>query len=169
MYKLKLGEVVTTIPTIGFNVETVDYKNIRYVAFRIDSHSLGLGCFAKCDGFLLVLLFGTWVARTRSDLCGAITTKTHKALSLLSIVTIAIVSMRVSAKIVICICVRVILIVVPAREELHKMINEDELREAVILGMVYRDIDLVDIVDITARAICSVCEQAGSPQCNDCR
>ena len=26
LYKLKLGEVVTTIPTIGFNVETVDYK-----------------------------------------------------------------------------------------------------------------------------------------------
>ena len=30
LYKLKLGEVVTTIPTIGFNVETVDYKNIRF-------------------------------------------------------------------------------------------------------------------------------------------
>jgi len=28
LYKLKLGEVVTTIPTIGFNVETVEYKNI---------------------------------------------------------------------------------------------------------------------------------------------
>merc|ERR1712087_326612 len=27
-YKLKLGEVVTTIPTIGFNVETVEYKNL---------------------------------------------------------------------------------------------------------------------------------------------
>jgi ADP-ribosylation factor protein 1 len=30
LYKLKLGEIVTTIPTIGFNVETVEYKNIRY-------------------------------------------------------------------------------------------------------------------------------------------
>lgn len=30
MYKLKLGEVVTTIPTIGFNVETVEYKNISF-------------------------------------------------------------------------------------------------------------------------------------------
>ena len=29
LYKLKLGEIVTTIPTIGFNVETVEYKNIR--------------------------------------------------------------------------------------------------------------------------------------------
>ena len=26
LYKLKLGEVVTTIPTIGFNVETVEHK-----------------------------------------------------------------------------------------------------------------------------------------------
>ena len=28
LYKLKLGEIVTTIPAIGFNVETVEYKNI---------------------------------------------------------------------------------------------------------------------------------------------
>ncbi|XP_952472.1 adp-ribosylation factor, putative [Theileria annulata] len=28
LYKLKLGEVVTTIPTIGFNVETVEYRNL---------------------------------------------------------------------------------------------------------------------------------------------
>merc|ERR1712070_262047 len=30
LYKLKLGEVVTTIPPIGFNVETVDCKNISF-------------------------------------------------------------------------------------------------------------------------------------------
>jgi len=29
VYKLKLGEVITTIPTIGFNVESVQYKNIH--------------------------------------------------------------------------------------------------------------------------------------------
>eukprot|EP01060_Flectonema_neradi_P035118 TRINITY_DN635_c0_g2_i1.p1 TRINITY_DN635_c0_g2~~TRINITY_DN635_c0_g2_i1.p1 ORF type:complete len:635 (+),score=100.22 TRINITY_DN635_c0_g2_i1:53-1957(+) len=29
LYKLKLGEVVTTIPTIGFNVETVTYRNLN--------------------------------------------------------------------------------------------------------------------------------------------
>ena len=28
LYKLKLGEVVTTIPTVGFNVETVQYKEV---------------------------------------------------------------------------------------------------------------------------------------------
>ena len=29
LYRLKLAEVVTTIPTVGFNVETVEYKNIK--------------------------------------------------------------------------------------------------------------------------------------------
>lgn len=30
LYKLKIGDVITTIPTIGFNVETVDYRNISF-------------------------------------------------------------------------------------------------------------------------------------------
>ena len=29
LYKLKLGEHVTTIPTIGFNVETIEYKGLN--------------------------------------------------------------------------------------------------------------------------------------------
>ena len=33
LYKLKLGEIVTTIPTIGFNVETVEYKNISFTVW----------------------------------------------------------------------------------------------------------------------------------------
>merc|ERR1712153_185866 len=35
LYKLKLGEVVTTIPTIGFNVETVEYKNISCTVWDV--------------------------------------------------------------------------------------------------------------------------------------
>ena len=35
MYKLKLGEIVTTIPTIGFNVETVEYKNISFTVWDV--------------------------------------------------------------------------------------------------------------------------------------
>eukprot|EP00929_Paragymnodinium_shiwhaense_P084286 TRINITY_DN4504_c0_g1_i1.p1 TRINITY_DN4504_c0_g1~~TRINITY_DN4504_c0_g1_i1.p1 ORF type:complete len:183 (-),score=39.43 TRINITY_DN4504_c0_g1_i1:323-871(-) len=35
LYKLKLGEVVTTIPTIGFNVETVQYKNLEFQVWDI--------------------------------------------------------------------------------------------------------------------------------------
>uniref|UniRef100_A0A2K5QRC7 ADP ribosylation factor 5 n=1 Tax=Cebus imitator TaxID=2715852 RepID=A0A2K5QRC7_CEBIM len=40
LYKLKLGEIVTTIPTIGFNVETVEYKNI---------------CFTDTQGLIFVM------------------------------------------------------------------------------------------------------------------
>ncbi|KAB0801223.1 hypothetical protein PPYR_05577 [Photinus pyralis] len=35
LYRLKLGEIVTTIPTIGFNVETVEYKNISFTVWDI--------------------------------------------------------------------------------------------------------------------------------------
>ncbi len=35
LYKLKLGEIVTTIPTIGFNVETVEYKNINFTVWDV--------------------------------------------------------------------------------------------------------------------------------------
>ena len=35
LYKLKLGDVVTTIPTIGFNVETVEYKNIKFTVWDV--------------------------------------------------------------------------------------------------------------------------------------
>merc|ERR1712071_214832 len=34
LYKLKLGEIVT-IPTIGFNVETVEYKNICFTVWDV--------------------------------------------------------------------------------------------------------------------------------------
>ncbi|EDW26315.1 GL24385 [Drosophila persimilis] len=35
LYKLKLGEVITGIPTIGFNVETVEYKNITFTVWDV--------------------------------------------------------------------------------------------------------------------------------------
>merc|ERR1711998_547636 len=35
LYKLKLGEIVTTIPTIGFNVETVDYNNTKFTVWDV--------------------------------------------------------------------------------------------------------------------------------------
>jgi len=35
LYRLKLGEVVTTIPTLGFNVETVAYKNISFTVWDV--------------------------------------------------------------------------------------------------------------------------------------
>ncbi|KAG6915545.1 hypothetical protein DXG01_010980 [Tephrocybe rancida] len=35
LYKLKLGEIVTTIPTIGFNIKTIEYKNTSFTVWDI--------------------------------------------------------------------------------------------------------------------------------------
>jgi GTPase SAR1 family protein len=35
LYKLKLDENVTTIPTIGFNVETVQYKKVNFTMWDV--------------------------------------------------------------------------------------------------------------------------------------
>ena len=39
LYRLKLGEVVTTIPTMGFNVETVEYKEISFTVWDVGGES----------------------------------------------------------------------------------------------------------------------------------
>ncbi|VFV41102.1 Hypothetical predicted protein [Lynx pardinus] len=54
---LKLGGIVTTIPTIGFNVETME-KNVGFT------------------------VWGETRARTRSRLCGATTSRTRQVSSL---------------------------------------------------------------------------------------
>ncbi|CAE7723566.1 ARF1 [Symbiodinium sp. CCMP2592] len=38
LYKLKCGEAVTTIPTIGFNVETVEHKNVSFTVWDVGGH-----------------------------------------------------------------------------------------------------------------------------------
>ena len=35
LYKLKLNEVVTTIPTVGFNVEQVSFQNLEMTIWDI--------------------------------------------------------------------------------------------------------------------------------------
>ena len=35
LYRLKVGEIMTTLPTIGFNVETVGYKNISFTVWDV--------------------------------------------------------------------------------------------------------------------------------------
>ena len=35
LYQLKLGEVINTIPTVGFNVDTVQYKNIDFTVWDV--------------------------------------------------------------------------------------------------------------------------------------
>ena len=35
LYKLKLGEVVSSVPTIGFNVETVEYRAVKFTVWDV--------------------------------------------------------------------------------------------------------------------------------------
>jgi len=39
LYRLQIGEVVSTIPTIGFNVETVQYKSIKFQVWDLGGQS----------------------------------------------------------------------------------------------------------------------------------
>ncbi|XP_060535732.1 uncharacterized protein LOC132707799 [Cylas formicarius] len=59
LYKLKLGEIVTTIPTIGFNVETVEYKNISFTVWDVGGQTkirkLWRHYFANTDGVIYVV------------------------------------------------------------------------------------------------------------------
>ncbi|KAJ1031680.1 hypothetical protein NDA13_002070 [Ustilago tritici] len=89
LYKLKLGEIVTTIPTIGFNVETVEYKNISFTVWDVGGQDkirpLWRHYFQNTHGIIFVV-----DSNDRE---------------------------RVSE----------------AREELQRMLNEDELRDALLL------------------------------------
>ncbi|KAK2179445.1 hypothetical protein NP493_489g03110 [Ridgeia piscesae] len=89
LYKLKLGEIVTTIPTIGFNVETVEYKNISFTVWDVGGQDkirpLWRHYFQNTQGLIFVVDSND---RDR---------------------------------------------VVEAQDELNKMLQEDELRDAVLL------------------------------------
>nr|POF02838.1 adp-ribosylation factor 1 [Quercus suber] len=89
LYKLKLGEIVTTIPTIGFNVETVEYKNVSFTVWDVGGQDkirpLWRHYFQNTQGLIFVV-----DSNDRE---------------------------RVSE----------------ARDELHRMLSEDELRDATLL------------------------------------
>jgi small GTP-binding protein len=59
LLKLKLGEVVTTVPTVGFNVETVEYKNIKFTVWDVGGQDkirpLWKHYYADTDGVIFVV------------------------------------------------------------------------------------------------------------------
>ncbi|XP_078667920.1 uncharacterized protein LOC144909686 isoform X2 [Branchiostoma floridae x Branchiostoma belcheri] len=59
LYRLKLGEVVTTIPTIGFNVETIEYKNVKFTSWdvggRDKARALWRHYYPNTDAIIFVL------------------------------------------------------------------------------------------------------------------
>jgi ADP-ribosylation factor protein 1 len=53
--KLKLGEVVTTIPTIGFNVDTVKYKSLTLIVWDVGDQESIRPLWRPCTRLLLTL------------------------------------------------------------------------------------------------------------------
>ncbi|CAK5076769.1 unnamed protein product [Meloidogyne enterolobii] len=102
LYKLKLGEIVTTIPTIGFNVETVEYRNISFTVWDIGGQDkirpLWRHYFQNTQGFLSYFL---------------------SKLIFKGLIFVVDSNDRERAG--------------EAREELMRMLAEDELRDAVLL------------------------------------
>ena len=39
LYQLKLGELITTIPSMGFNVESIDYGPVKFTAWDVGLRS----------------------------------------------------------------------------------------------------------------------------------
>lgn len=59
LYKMKFGEIVSTIPTIGFNVETLEYKNVCFTVWDVGGQSkirpLWRHYFHNTDGVIFVV------------------------------------------------------------------------------------------------------------------
>ncbi|CAJ1380489.1 unnamed protein product [Effrenium voratum] len=59
LYRLKLAEVVMTVPTVGFNVEVVEYKNIKFTVWDIGGQdkirALWRYYFQGTDGLIYVV------------------------------------------------------------------------------------------------------------------
>ena len=78
LYKLKLGEVVTTIPTVGFNVETVEYKHISFTVWDIGGQTkirpLWQHYFENTDGIIFVVdsADGERLSEAREELEGVL-------------------------------------------------------------------------------------------------
>uniref|UniRef100_A0A0B6ZBQ6 ADP-ribosylation factor 6 n=1 Tax=Arion vulgaris TaxID=1028688 RepID=A0A0B6ZBQ6_9EUPU len=89
LYKMKLGQSVTTIPTVGFNVETVTYKSVKFNVWDVGGQDkirpLWRHYFTGTQGLIFVI---DCADRDRID---------------------------------------------EARQELHRIINDREMRDAIIL------------------------------------
>ena len=59
LYQLKMGETVKTIPTIGFNVETLDYKGINFTVWDVGGQDkirvLWKHYYQNTDGLIFVV------------------------------------------------------------------------------------------------------------------
>ena len=59
LYQLKMGEIVKTIPTIGFNVETLDYQGLKFTVWDVGGQdkirALWKHYYQNTDGLIFVV------------------------------------------------------------------------------------------------------------------
>eukprot|EP01006_Ploeotia_vitrea_P039960 TRINITY_DN66392_c9_g1_i12.p1 TRINITY_DN66392_c9_g1~~TRINITY_DN66392_c9_g1_i12.p1 ORF type:complete len:190 (+),score=101.51 TRINITY_DN66392_c9_g1_i12:98-667(+) len=59
LYKFKIGETLTTMPTIGFNCETLSYKNVNMTMWDVGGQDkirpLWRHYYRDCDGIIFVI------------------------------------------------------------------------------------------------------------------
>lgn len=79
LYKLKLGEIVTTIPTIG--LFSLAIHDIALAAVLILAISIQASTSRLLSTRIFSLPYGMLVDRTRSVLCGGITSRTPRVSS----------------------------------------------------------------------------------------
>lgn len=79
LYKLKLNQSVTTIPTVGFNVETVTYRNVRFNVWVRSSFPSSPPSARHLTDLIPHRMLEV---KTRSVRCGDITIQAHKVSSL---------------------------------------------------------------------------------------
>ncbi len=57
LYKLKLGETIQSVPTVGFNVETVEYKKLDFLIWDVGGQeSIRLVHFRLIIFFLIIFV-----------------------------------------------------------------------------------------------------------------
>eukprot|EP00484_Ammonia_sp_Unknown_P025010 CAMPEP_0197042150 /NCGR_PEP_ID=MMETSP1384-20130603/18581_1 /TAXON_ID=29189 /ORGANISM="Ammonia sp." /LENGTH=195 /DNA_ID=CAMNT_0042473203 /DNA_START=90 /DNA_END=674 /DNA_ORIENTATION=- len=123
LYKLKLGEVIHTIPTIGFNVEQVEYKNINFTVWDVGGQDkirpLWRHYYKNTQGVIFVVDSND---RERIDDTGGYIEKQRHGNHYLNYSQ-------------------------PAKEELHCMLMDHELDDAVLLVLANKQ-DLPDAMSV---------------------
>jgi len=108
LYKLKLGEVVSSVPTIGFNVETVEYKNIKFTVWDVGGQDK------------IRLLWRHYYQNTQG-LIFVVDSSDKERVEL-------------------------------AKEELQRMLGEEELRDAVLLVFANKqDLGVMSVAEVTEK------------------
>jgi len=70
--ELKLDEIVTTIPTVGFNVETISHKNISFTLWDVGGGRFKIALRRHCK------LYHSWVPFVYVFMIACQTIRTHK-------------------------------------------------------------------------------------------